>query len=1173
MASQKEYTMLFALNASLNSSFQTAFGRANQSIQGLQKEINALAKEQANISAYEKQMGAVERTSEKLELYKSQLENLKSATAENAVEEAKLANAILAKEKQISDTSGKLDEQTDKLNKMGSALEEAGVDTSNLAGESRRLGEEMARLKREQDQAAESAESFGDQAAAAFSAVSSAILAAGIADKIREIGGAYMETVKTAANFEASMSQVAATMGLGSGDVENLSEYAKKMGASTSFSAQQAAEGLNILAMAGLNATDQIAGLPTVLDLAAAGGMDLAETASYVTGAVKGFGDNMGNAGYYADLMAKGATLANTNVAQLGEAFSGSAASAKNYGQSADSVTLSLLRLAEQNVTGTEASTALNRAMQDLFAMTKKDAREAFKELDVALYEANGDARDFNDIIDEMQAALSGYTQEQANALKSTIFTTQGMAAFNKMTASTGDRVQELWKGIGEAGGSASQQAATQLDNMNGELTIMQSAAEGLSISLGELYKDDFRELYAAGTEVLTMLNQFVKENPGLVKGIITSGTALGGLTTAITGVAAASKALAAVQKAMQGAQLAGMALPGVGEIMAVVAAVSALSGAVAYFYETSDMKAVRDMTTEARDLEKSMRQLHSAYEDTSADNLATAETARMFIDRLRELEVVGQMDDQQKQEYHNTLELLKATMPELADKIDTVNDSIEGGLPAIEAAVTDWQKLAEQQAKQEFAAELQQELASALKEQMRNEQQLSAARKTGEIALENQSAAYNRLLSALGMTEEQFKSYYGTVQDIPWRSMSQEVQQARNDYLEYGKQVREAETDQRRHAAALEQSEPLIAQAQNDIATYTGALEQANGELAAAGKLQLEVNNGMGQIGPVIDNAKQSLESLMETYQEAYDEALKSIQGQYALWDDVAKVSAVSADTINQKIEKQTEYWQEYNSNLEALRARTGDIEGLGEVISSFADGSADSVNAIAGMASASDEDLAAMVQNYQDLQKAQEETSESIGALAADFDQQTDEIAQYVEEMVSDMNLEAEAKAAAISTLNGYIAGLREQSGPLSIAFGQIYSAARSGLSGSGAPAIGKGYASGTDYATPGLHWVGEDGPELMAMRGGEKVIPHDDSLRLISSMGDRERPNISAPISIVIEGNASKETEMQIYDAAEKLKESVIEIMIEQDFERRRRSMTPVDSFYGIDHQYGW
>lgn len=530
---------------------------------------------------------------------------------------------------------------------------------------------------------------------------------------------------------------------------------------------------------------------------------------------------------------------------------------------------------------------------------------------------------------------------------------------------------------------------------------------------------------------------------------------------------------------------------------MAVVAAVSALSGAVAYLYETSDTKAVRDMTTEARGLDRTMRDLHSAYEDTAMDNLATAETARMFIDRLRKLESVGELDDQQKREYHNTLELLKTTMPDLADKIDTVNDSIEGGLPAVEAAVTDWQKLAEQQAKQEFAAELQQELAEALKEQMRNQQQLTAAQIKGDDAVRKQSEAYGRLLSALNMTEEQFKSYHGTVQDVPWRFMSEEVHQARSDYLEYGKQLQEAETDQRRYAAALEQTAPLIAQAENDIANYTRATEEANAEMDQAARLQQEVNDGMGQIGPVIDNATQSLQSLMETYQAAHDEALKSIQGQYALWNDVAGVSAVSAETINSKIEKQAEYWADYNKNLEALRERSGEIEGLSEVISSFADGSADSVNAIAGMASASDEDLATMVQNYQELQDAQAKTSEGIGALAA--------------------------------------------------AFGQIYGAPKSGLFRNGyggRPATGKGYASGTDYATPGLHLGGEEGPEIVAMRGGEQVIPTRKSVKILSG---REAPNINAP----------PETVSQIRLAADELREAVINIILEEQQDEQRQS----------------
>lgn len=164
-------------------------------------------------------------------------------TATTEAEQAKLNNAILAKEKALSEKKDRYEDQAKALDHMGEALREAGVNTDNLTEESKRLEQEMARLRNEQEQAADSAESFGEQAGAAFEAISSAILAAGISDKLREIGSAYMETVKTADDFEASMSQVAATMGVGSGDVGKLSEYAMQMGASTSFTARQAAEG------------------------------------------------------------------------------------------------------------------------------------------------------------------------------------------------------------------------------------------------------------------------------------------------------------------------------------------------------------------------------------------------------------------------------------------------------------------------------------------------------------------------------------------------------------------------------------------------------------------------------------------------------------------------------------------------------------------------------------------------------------------------------------------------------------------------------------------------------------------------------------------------------------------------------------------------------------------
>lgn len=293
-------------------------------------------------------------------------------------------------------------------------------------------------------------------------------------------------------NFDTAMSQVAATMGTTVDKIGNVKAKAEEMGRTTKYTATEAAEGMNILAQAGLSADEQISGIGTVLNLASAGAMSLEESASYTAGAVKGFGDSMSNASYYADLMAKGATLANTDVRGLGEAFSGSAATAKNYGQAADSVTLSLLRLAEQNVTSSEASTALNRAMADLYTPTD-DASKALDQLGVSAYKSNGEAKDFNDLVDELNSSLQGMTAEQKNNALATIFTTQGLQAFNKMTASSDATVQKFWKGIQDSSGSAAQQAATQLDNLQGDITLLSSATEGLQLAFYNTFSGTIR--------------------------------------------------------------------------------------------------------------------------------------------------------------------------------------------------------------------------------------------------------------------------------------------------------------------------------------------------------------------------------------------------------------------------------------------------------------------------------------------------------------------------------------------------------------------------------------------------------------------------------------------------------------------------------------------------------
>lgn len=363
---------------------------------------------------------------------------------------------------------------------------------------------------------------FGDKSATAeqkFKGLSSAFATVGSTmsrSVTLPLVGVGAAALKAGTDFESAMSQVAATMGTTTDKIQDLSKFAQHMGATTAFSATQAAEGLNVLAQSGLTAEEQMTALPEVLNLAAAGNLSLADSSTYVVGTLKGFGKGMDEAKRVTDLVAKGATMANTDVRGLGTALSSSSATAKSYGQNMDSVTLSLLRLAEQNVTGEEAATALNRAMMDLYTPTST-AKKALDELGVSVYDAQGNARDFNDVVDELNGKLSGMSEEERNAYKNTIFTTYGLQAFNKMTVSSTDKVNEFKEGLKDANDSALKQAKTQLDNLKGDLTLFKSALEGAGIVISNVLIPNIRNFIQWITNLVTKFNELSEEQQNFI--------------------------------------------------------------------------------------------------------------------------------------------------------------------------------------------------------------------------------------------------------------------------------------------------------------------------------------------------------------------------------------------------------------------------------------------------------------------------------------------------------------------------------------------------------------------------------------------------------------------------------------------------------------------------------
>ena len=358
---------------------------------------------------------------------------------------------------------------------------------------------------------------------------------------IAEVSSFVADSVSVGMDFDSQMSQIAATMGITTEAIKNneeildaygkttgqkagdtfdmLRDKAKEMGAATNFSASQAAEGLNILAMSGYDAENSISMIEDVLHLAAAGGMDMATSAKDISGAMKGFNDAAKDSAYYADLMAKGATLANTNVTQLGEALSGAAAQGAAYKQDAEDMTVALLRLAEQGETGSNAATMLGAAMKNLYTPTN-EAAIAMNELGVSAYDQEGNFKDINTVVNELNKSLGEYSDEQQAAYINTIFGIQGQEAYNKMVVTSIDKQEEWAAALANASGEAAKQYTTMTDNLAGDIDIWNSALEGFKIEIADQVMPTVREFVQFGSEGLSRLTAAFKEGgiEGMVK-------------------------------------------------------------------------------------------------------------------------------------------------------------------------------------------------------------------------------------------------------------------------------------------------------------------------------------------------------------------------------------------------------------------------------------------------------------------------------------------------------------------------------------------------------------------------------------------------------------------------------------------------------------------------------
>ena len=1164
MASRKEYEMLFALNARMGGGFSGTFSKAQAEFSRLGKEIQALHRLQGDVTSYQKQQGAIEATRSRLENLKQQHDLLQKEIKETEGSTAGLEREKVKLEQRIKDTESALERQTQKLETTGVRLKEAGVDTGNLAQKDAELTAKIKELEAEQEKAADGAASFGEKGAQAFGAIQQAIVAAGVATALKEIAGAFMECVGIAGDFEETMSTVEALSQSNTREMAALSDQAKELGANTKFTAKEAGDAMGYMAMAGWDATDMLNGMDGVLQLAAASGEDLAMVSDIVTDSLSAFGLTAADTAHFSDVLAAAATNSNTNVAIMGETFKMSASVAGALGYSIEDVSVAMGLMANSGVKGSIAGTALRNTFNGLLeGVTLTGA--AFGEYEYSAVKADGTMKDFGSTIDE----LRGYFDQMTEAERvNNAIAIAGQRGYNGLLAilnATDADYASLTNSINNCTGAAQRMAAVKLDNMNGQLTLMNSAWDALKTTIGEQFIPEMRGLYEIGTDVFSGINEFVKANPGVVKGIAAAALVIGTVTVALTAYAAGAKIAAAATA------LLSASIPGVNIIMGVTAAIAGVVGIVTALATAADdgVPSVKELTTAAQDMREAMDEASASYEENASQALATAELAGVYIDKLKEIEAATDGNTEGNQEYQNTLALLLRTMPELSDSISQTTDqygrvtyTLETSTDALMANAEAWKKNAEAQAYQEYLNSLYDEYNGVMLEAAENSIKLTQAQTKLETAEKNRDAALAR------MNELSTEAYENG------EFLSQEYYQLENALYGYNDEIYTAQREIDNLNKAIDKDAEAVAEAEAEINSAQEAVSQLTGATEEQTAAEAEAAAQTQELQSVIEGVTTQMSALTEAYEEAYTAAMDSISGQYALWDEAAAVVETSAGSINSALESQITYWQDYNANLASLSDRAADIDGLSDVIASFADGSAESVNAIAGLANASDEELAAMVTNWQELQKEQEAAAGSVADLKTDFTATMDELQTALAEDIEAMDLGDEAAASGRATIQGYINAANDMLPQVKTAYENLARAASNALGSN--PASNSAYAanrsvpmyaSGTSNAAPGLALVGEEGPELVYFDGGEKVLsaaqtaalqakPAPALSAMVDSAGGGKGSSPTIQLTIHVDGNATQETVSALSASANEIVDMVMDRLEDERSDAGRR-----------------
>lgn len=703
---------------------------------------------------YRRQINNIISETKKLNAETKQMESSwgkdTSAKKKAAQQTQMLTRQIEAQKQKVEEIANYIENATEEekgneqqMNKWKTALANATTELNNLEKELKEVPNSLEIAGQQMQDFGEKVQSAGDKMSSTGQKLTNSVTV-----PLMALGGL---AVKTTADFDSSMSKVAALSGATGEEFDTLRQKARDLGSSTKFSASEAADAFSYMALAGYSTEDMLASIDGVLNLAAASEMDLAQASDMVTDYISAFGLTTADASKMVDELAYAQANSNTTTQQLGEAFGNSAAQMHTAGQTMETTTALLEAMANQGLKGSEAGTALSAVVRDI-TQKMEDGKIMIGDTAVAVTDAEGNFRNLIDILADVETATDGMGSAEKSAALMTTFTARSVKGVSMALTEGTDNIKDYEAALGSSDGSAQKMAETMQDNLNGQLTMLKSELQELAISFGDILMPEIRKAVSWISKQVEAFSKLDRKTKSQIIKYAALAAAMGPVLT-VTGkltsgigelISGAGKVVTKLGKWKKAATAAGGALSA-GPTAAIAAlSLVAIEGAIALGKHIESVKAHEGVFGEYNDKMEKMAETAGeaaqalsdatdkanesvkGAQETLAGNEAQAAYARDLANELAELNSQSSLTADEQLRMKAVLDELKTIYPDFTGEIDENTGKLNLNTYEIYKNIEALEKQAKTQALQDAYADVIAEIVEQQKAMYRTEAELA---------------------------------------------------------------------------------------------------------------------------------------------------------------------------------------------------------------------------------------------------------------------------------------------------------------------------------------------------------------------------------------------------------------------------------------------------------------